>query len=173
VSAELNSGANNNPWTSGQPKPKPKATASSGPKKPVVKVAPKRKKSNKPSPLVAGLLVLLLITLGSTLYYMNRYNNAQVRIAKLTNPADVSKAEQQKLIAEISVLTPLPTGEAPTFAEVVDSTKLASQPFFASAQNGDKVLIYTKAKKAILYRPSTNKIINIAPVNFGAGQTTQ
>ena len=168
--AEPSNGINSGAKPTGPLRPK---TISTTPTKPGAKLIPKRKKSKYISPIVVALLVLVLITLGTSLYYMNRYNDAKARITKLNDPNAIAKAEQQKLVAEISILTPLPTGEAPTFAEVVDSTKLASQPFFASAQNGDKVLIYTKAKKAILYRPSTNKIINIAPVNFGAGQTAQ
>ena len=63
----------------------------------------------------------------------------------------------------------LPTGETPTIATVTDASKLKDQAFFTNAVTGDKVLIYTNAKKAFLYRPSTNKIINIAPVNLGSG----
>lgn len=64
-------------------------------------------------------------------------------------------------------ITPTPTeftgdpsiDETPTIATVSDITKLQGQPFFAKAQNGDKVYVYSNAKKAILYRPSENKII--------------
>lgn len=49
----------------------------------------------------------------------------------------------------------------------MDPEKLRDQPFFANAQRGDKVLIYANAKKAILYNPPSNKIIEVAPVNIG------
>lgn len=70
------------------------------------------------------------------------------------------------LVAKIGTLIELPAGEEPTIATVTDKTKLTDQPFFASAQNGDVVLIYTHAKKAYLYRPGSNKILDVAPVNF-------
>ena len=61
--------------------------------------------------------------------------------------------------------------EVPTVATVSDVSKLKNQAFFANAKNGDKVLIYQNAKKAILYRPSSNKIVEFGPINLGAAQT--
>ena len=52
-------------------------------------------------------------------------------------------------------------------ATVSDPSALAGQSFFTSAQKGDKVLIYSQAKEAILYSVSMNKIINVAPLNTG------
>lgn len=71
--------------------------------------------------------------------------------------------EVSEVVQEVGRLMVLPN-ETPTLATVSDQTKLANQPFFAHAQNGDKVLIYTQAKKAILYRPSIDKIIEVAPI---------
>lgn len=39
-------------------------------------------------------------------------------------------------------------------------------------KNGDKVLIYVKAKKAILYDPAKNIIVDVAPVNIAQNQVT-
>jgi len=41
---------------------------------------------------------------------------------------------------------------------------LADQGFFKSAENGDKVLIFVNAGKAILYRPTLNKVVDVASV---------
>ncbi|PIR80160.1 MAG: hypothetical protein COU25_01495, partial [Candidatus Levybacteria bacterium CG10_big_fil_rev_8_21_14_0_10_35_13] len=54
----------------------------------------------------------------------------------------------------------------PTIATITDKSQLSTQPFFNNAVDGDKVLVYANAKKAILYRPSTDKIIEVAPVNI-------
>jgi hypothetical protein len=59
----------------------------------------------------------------------------------------------------------LPT-EKPTIATVENTKKLTSQAFFKNARNGDKVLMYTQTKKAILYRPSEDKVIEVAYLNI-------
>jgi hypothetical protein len=115
---------------------------------------------------------LFIVAIGTAAYYVHRYNDSQKQVKKLSNPTVAAQQEQTQLITKIGALTDLPKNETPTVATVTDITKLQDQPFFANAQNGDKVLIYTKAKKAYLYRPSTNKIINIAPVNLGSGNTS-
>ena len=60
----------------------------------------------------------------------------------------------------------LPSDELPTIATVSDPEALQNQSFFIDAKKGDKVLIYSNARKAILYDPIANKIITIAPVNL-------
>jgi hypothetical protein len=54
--------------------------------------------------------------------------------------------------------------ETPTLATVQDADKLREQEFFKDAENGDKVLIFTEAKKAIIYRESDNRVINSGPI---------
>lgn len=121
--------------------------------------------------LVIGLIVMLILAaaVGTTAYFINRYNTSQKEVKRLSNPTEAAKTETQNLIDQVGKLTVLPTGETPTIATVTDASKLKDQAFFLNAVTGDKVLIYTNAKKAFLYRPSTNKIINIAPVNLGSG----
>ncbi|QQG41616.1 MAG: hypothetical protein HYV90_05690 [Candidatus Woesebacteria bacterium] len=76
------------------------------------------------------------------------------------------QAEVDALVAQVGKLISLPDDEKPTVATVTDASKVKDQPFFAKAQNGDKVLIYQKAAKAILYRPSTNMIVEVGAVNI-------
>ncbi len=75
----------------------------------------------------------------------------------------------QAVEKRISVFMDLPTDEDPVFATVSDVEKINSQKFFAKAQNGDKVLVYTKNRKAILYRWSTNKLIEVSNLANSGG----
>ncbi len=121
-------------------------------------------KGNKALIIIIAIIVLIIAVLPSY-YFYNQYKKTQ---ALLSNPTASSNAQVKQLINEVGKLMVLPTSEQPTIATVSDITKLADQPFFAKAQNGDKVLIYTQSKKAILYRESINKIIEVAPVNIGS-----
>lgn len=111
------------------------------------------------------LLVIFIITIFSLFsYFYIQYKDKQ----KLLKKPAVSQEEAGKIVALVESLMQLPKNENPTIATVSNKEKLKDQPFFNNAQNGDKVLIYTKAKKAILYRPSINKIIEVSFLNFGA-----
>lgn len=101
------------------------------------------------------LLLVFLVAVAAGGYYL---------YSERTKEKDVA-AVDPALIEKVGSLIELPAGETPTLATVSDVTKLQGQPFFARAQNGDKVLIYQIARKAILYRPGTGKIVEVGPVN--------
>lgn len=116
------------------------------------------------------LVLLLILAVGGGVFFYTQYQNAQAELKKLKENPNASTAEEaKKLIDKVGTLVALPQGEDPTVATITDVKKLKDQPFFLKAANGDKVLIYTQAKRAILYRPSTNKVIDIAPINIGTG----
>ena len=84
-----------------------------------------------------------------------------------------AQAEVDALISEVGSLIALPSDEKPTVATITDVEKLREQTFFKNAANGDKVLIYTNAKKAILYRPSEKKVLEVGAVNIRQQENTQ
>jgi len=85
-----------------------------------------------------------------------------------SSPEKVAENEVKQTLKQVSNLILLPQGEMPTIATVTDISLLPKQPFFQQAQNGDKVLMYTGAQKAYLYRPSLNKLIEVAPLQVNA-----
>lgn len=123
---------------------------------------------NKKNMLMGLTAVVLVVAVAASVYFYMQYYQTQ---KLLKNPTLAAQQQTQALLSAVGNLIDLPQNETPTIATVSDVTKLQGQPFFAKAQNGDKVLIYTNAKKAILYRPSENKIIDVAPVNIGANVT--
>lgn len=132
-----------------------------------------QKQAKKKKMILIGIGVVTFIIICLIVFFTVRYQNAQKEIERLTNPQEAVKEEKKQLQDRVGKLVALPEGETPTIATVSDVNKLKSQAFFAKAENGDKVLIYTQAKKAVLYRPSINKVIEVAPVNLGDSQKDQ
>ncbi len=114
--------------------------------------------------IVLFAIVIVALSLGGFFYY-------KFQKIKKNNP-DTVKKESQELLNKVSRLYLVSTNETPTVATVSDPDKLKDQAFFSESQKGDKVLIFTQAGKAVLYRPSIDKIIAIAPFNTDTGNTT-
>ena len=87
-------------------------------------------------------------------YYYSKYQSAIIPPFN----TDTASREAETLVAKIGKLIHLPDNEEPTIATVSDMEKLKDKPFFKDAKVGDKVLLYPKAKRAVLYDVSNNKI---------------
>lgn len=116
------------------------------------------------------LLILILIVLAAfgmygTWHFYGKYQ------AVLKNPALEAQKETEALVTTLSKMMELPKDETPTIATISDKEKLKDQIFFKMAENGDKLFAYNKAMIAILYRPGTNKIINVAPIGINQPAT--
>lgn len=110
-------------------------------------------------PVVIVLSGLLLIALSIAGYFYYQYKHT---------PEVANAEEVAKVVKAVGSMLELPADETPTLATVSDKTKLEDQPFFKKSANGDKVLIYADAGRAILYRPSTKKIIDITTIDLQA-----
>lgn len=73
-------------------------------------------------------------------------------------------AEVRALVSDVGEHMLLPDDETPTLATVSDMHALEGQVFFRNAKEGDKVLMYLQAQRAIIYRPSIDKIIEVGPI---------
>jgi len=107
------------------------------------------------------LPLLVLIAIGgvaTSLYFSRQYTLLK------NNPDTVAQKEIERIIASLGKMIELPSGEVPTMATIIDKEKLKDQLFFRKTENGDVVLAYNQALQAILYRPSVNKIIAVAPI---------
>jgi len=112
--------------------------------------------------IVATLFLLACIP---SAFLFVKYRQSE---SKLKSLASAPKDQNAKVLSEVGKLIQLPQGETPTIATVTDKEKLTNQPFFTNAKNGDIILIYTKAKKAILFDPIAKKIIDVAPLSISS-----
>jgi hypothetical protein len=118
-------------------------------------------KLNKAGMLVVGLVVIVLVgAVGTSVYFYKKANR---------NPQEDASKDLANTIKLVGKHIVLPTDEMPTMATVSDPAKLKDQPFFANAKKGDKVLIYSESRKAVLYNPETDRVVEVAPINAGLG----
>ncbi len=103
--------------------------------------------------ILGGLLVLALGGLGYLYYHYVAGGDKPVKT-------------EEELIKEAVGSRILLPEENPSIATVTDKTKLADQPFFKKAENGDKILIFTNSGRAILYRPKIKKVIDTTTISL-------
>lgn len=116
--------------------------------------------------IIWNIIVFLLLigAIGAAIYFYMNYKQLK------DNPQVVGQDEIRMVTEAVGKFMDLPEGEEANLATVLDKEKLKEQDFFKRAENGDKVLIYVKARKAILYRPSTKRVIEVAPLSIGTSQ---
>ena len=118
----------------------------------------KNKNSSVKNFLIFLFAIFTLLGLAGTYYFFSKYN------ALRNDPNIVSQKDVDTTVAAVSKLMVLPSEEIPSVATVLDKDKLKDQPFFGGVENGDKLLVFGKAMQAIIYRPSSNKIIKVGPI---------
>lgn len=152
--------------TSSDPAPAPEVAKAAKPPK-----RPSLGGSKRHIARIAFEVFLVSIIIGLA-FYCNSLKQDNAKITKeldsfSSSPTIVALRDNQALIKKVGGVATLPTGEDPAVATVSDVNKAKAQSaFFNNAQNGDKVLLYVKSGTAILYRPSTNKVINQGPLNI-------
>ncbi len=122
---------------------------------------PEPTRVGKQKTVVMVLGVLFVLSLLASAYFYRQLSQLK------KDPQKVAQEEATMLVEKVGRHMELPANEKPTVATVTDPDKLKDQPFFAKAKVGDKVLIYTNAKKAILYNVESDRIVEVAPLNIG------
>ena len=124
----------------------------------------KIEEKNKPRVFKSLFVILVSVLVGAGLVYAVAKQKPE--FLGLPKGSAQVQAEVDRLVSEVGSLIALPSDEKPTVATITDIEKLKDQQFFKNAKNEDKVLIYTNAKKAILYRASEKRIIEVGAVNI-------
>lgn len=114
--------------------------------------------------------ILLFLSVGAFLWSFLNYTQTKKQLAILTDPklaSELSQKETEVLLSKISKHAILPKEKNPVVAVINDvETLAATQDFYSMAHNGDKVVIYSGARKAIIFDEKQDRIVNIGPVFY-------
>lgn len=124
---------------------------------------------------IAGICAFVLMDYYQTLQSLHRANieiselktlvstTATTKISDATDPKEV-------ILSAIRSKMEIPTDEDPAIILIDDAERAArEQAFYSQVIQGDIVVIYPKAKKAIIWSPSRMKIVNAGIVDVQQG----
>lgn len=129
----------------------------SGSKKP-------RRKINfkKPSivQIILGVLVILSILVAG--YFYTQYQDVKKNPSQAIT--EKNSAETDQVLASLKAVLFIEEKDKPTVARVEspETLKKNNETFYKNIQKGDYIVLYPS--RAIIFRQSTNQIINIAPI---------
>lgn len=119
----------------------------------------------RPLKVLATICVLLLLV--GTVVMTFLYYQARQELLQLSTPQGQQRLSEQEMtviLEQLGKLTLLPD-EEPVMATIIDAAYLATQSaFYEQSENGDKLVVFPTAKKAIIYSPARNIIVNSGPV---------
>lgn len=122
----------------------------------------------KNTSLVKTVLAVVLIgSLAANGWLLWQYTEQRDEIAQAnetielfkSDPESAQRLTTQEYVDKVGRIYDLPD-ESPEVAIVQDKNNLEDNEFFARAENGDVLLIYPGAELVILYRPSTDRLVN-------------
>ncbi len=112
--------------------------------------------------------ILVLVLAGSLIKLYVNYQDLKTAKDNMEKASQVAKVDpatldDQALFEFLSQRAELPSGTS-AIATVKDVESLRQKdPFFAKAANGDKIIQFDR--EALLYRPTTDKIVRLGPSN--------
>lgn len=103
------------------------------------------------------ILLILLVLLAGAAAYLLYFDRPAPGGEKL------SDADVRALVLRVGRHLIIATDTLPTVATITDARQLAaSDRFFSDSRDGDQLLIYSD--RAVLYRPSSDILVNVGPV---------
>lgn len=117
-------------------------------------------------PILLIVLVLLVIVLDTQRRSAQKeLKNLTVRLEQLQGNNEENQEKAREVVEQVQEIMDIDTSVEPTVATIVDVQKLREQnPFYNKAENGDYLIV--TPTRAILYRESENKILDVVPVQI-------
>jgi len=117
----------------------------------------KSKTINFNNALTSFLVLSLVIFSGWSFFGYQQSKKEIVKLSSLEGQQELAEQKLKTLLEQVKKHMLLPE-EEPVVATISDVDALiADNQFFEGASNGDKVIVYTEAKQAIVYSPEMLK----------------
>lgn len=148
------------PIQQAQPQPVVPITQQAPVSSPPVQTPVQAKKKKRSVGRVLFMILIILIVggaVGGTFYL---YWTSQLKLSMLEKavPQVVDDYQNQTLIDRVRRHMDLPS-ETPKLITITNAASMRQQPFYAHAQDGDKVLVFSQ--RAILYDPVRDRIVEV------------
>ena len=111
----------------------------------------------KKSKIIWASLTAIVLVVTSMILLAAIYKN------EITKKEKARIAEEQQIIDKTSKLLRLPN-ELPIVTTVYNEKDFENNNLFRVVKKGDKILLFINAKQSVIYRPSTNQVIEVLPV---------
>gem|GEM_PF-2355421 len=125
---------------------------------------PAKSKNKKKSFPWIIVIIVVIVALGGIVFYQHRQLK---QLDPASSDAAATQEETRRITALVSELMQLPDEDA-FLATIQNMDELQGQAFFNNARNGDRVLIFPNAKKAVIYREGDHLIINAGPIEVNS-----
>lgn len=100
---------------------------------------------------VYALLVVCALAVASSAFFYYKYQHSQQN-------KDVTL--RKELVGRLGKVLQLPNAD-PSIVTVADKTKFGNPTLASRVENQDMLLIYNDAKRIIIYRPSSEKVVDM------------
>lgn len=116
------------------------------------------------TPIEKILIVFTIVAFAVASYFT--YLRVELRKSVQDVAQSVEVETDEEMLSRINKVYALPKTETPSIMYFDDIKSIPQQDFFKKALPGDRLVVYEKTGKAILYRPSTRQIIEISPISI-------
>lgn len=126
-----------------------------------------KKRGKKPNVKILFLTVLMLAGFGAAAFFWNDARQAKQQSVGVIE--EKNKQETEQVTTTLAQQLLIEGNDKPTVARVEkpEALKASNKEFYKNVQTGDYLVLYPQ--RAIIYRLSEKKIINIAPIINTAG----
>lgn len=134
-------------------------------------------KSHKTNFLRLFIEILLVIAIGLLVYELkiltNDKNTLTNQVNSLTSAASSVQTEHNAVISSVAKQIPSLSGQTPSITTLSSSDlKGQTSSFYTNAKTGDDLLIYVSSNEAVIYNPTTAKVVINAPISFTVASAT-